>query len=66
MREKILMLIIQAILSVLTPDLIKKFADMVLDFVENQIAASETDVDDKIVLPLLNLLREALNIPDDD
>ena len=53
-------------LGFLTVDKIREFADLVLDKVEDWVADSETDLDDKTILPLIDKVRVALNIPDND
>ena len=45
---------------------IKKFADAGLDAIENAVENSETTIDDKVVLPLINTIRAAFDIPDND
>lgn len=42
------------------------FLDAGLDWIENKVEASETKVDDMIVLPMCKLVREVLKVPDDD
>ena len=63
---KMLPILIQALLAVLTPELLKKFADQVLDFAETYVLGTASTVDDALVLPLCNLIRTAFNIPDND
>ena len=48
----------------LTPELLRKVADMTLDFCENFVKATKSKIDDKLVLPACNLLRETFNIED--
>ena len=64
--QKLLIQAIVMLLGLLTPALLRKVADMLLDFVENYVLGSESIVDDKLVLPVTELIREAFNIPDDD
>ena len=66
MKTKLISMLIQLVVSVLTPDLLKQFADMTLDFVENFVIGSKSQVDDKLVLPICNQIRTAFNIPDND
>ncbi len=58
--------LVKLIVGTLTPELLKKFGDMVLDFVENYVEGTASEVDDRIVLPVAKALRDVLNIPDDD
>jgi hypothetical protein len=64
--QKLLIQAIVMMLSLLTPELLKKAADMVLDFAEDKILGSASEIDDKLVLPVIELIRETFNIPDDD
>lgn len=48
------------------PDLLRKFADYVLDWVEEYVLGSASKVDDRIVLPICHMIRETFDIPDDD
>lgn len=66
MLEKILTGLIPIVLSLLTQDQLKKFADMAMDFVEDAVQDSTNKVDDIVVLPILQRLRDTFNIPDDD
>ena len=66
MKAMLLKYLVDMVLALLTPDLLKKFIDMVLDFVENTVAKSDTKVDDEILIPLCNLLRATFNVPDND
>jgi hypothetical protein len=58
--------LIKVFLSLLTPDLLKQFVDKLLDFVEDAVLGSASELDDKLVLPLCQMIRDALNIPDED
>jgi hypothetical protein len=66
MLEKILTALIPFILSLLTADQLKKFADMAIDFVEDAVQDSANTIDDTVVLPILKRLRDTFNIPDND
>lgn len=66
MKEQLLLMLLQAFLKMLNPELIKKFFDAVLDYAEDYVLGTASDVDDKIVLPICNAIREALSIPDND
>ncbi|VAX24845.1 hypothetical protein MNBD_NITROSPINAE03-2035 [hydrothermal vent metagenome] len=62
---KLLPFIVAQLIKALTPDLMKRFADKILDAVEDAIQKSENKFDDAI-LPLLTLIRSAFNVPDND
>ena len=66
MKAKLLAMLVGAVMEVLTPDLLKKFIDMVLDFVEDKVEGSKSTVDDAIVLPLCSMIRTAFDVPDND
>lgn len=66
MRAQLLQLLITTLLTFLTEDLMKKFADTLLDFIEDFVAGTASSIDDKLILPLCARLREAFNVPDND
>ena len=66
MKEKIAALIAGLIVERLTGDMIKRWADMSLDMIEDAIAKSETKLDDKLALPVINAIREGFGIEDND
>jgi hypothetical protein len=66
MQAKLLMLLIQILMSVLTPKLIRRFADIVLDFAEDFVIGTKSTVDDRLVLPICEQIRIAFDIPDED
>ena len=66
MKTQMVAMLIQVLTTALTPDLLKKFADTALDFVEDHVVGSRSPVDDAIVLPLCNTIRAAFAIPDND
>lgn len=66
MKARLIAKLIEVILMALTPELLRRFADFVLDFVEDKVLGSASTVDDRLVLPLCIMIREAFNIPDDD
>jgi hypothetical protein len=66
MKAKILSTLIGLVLRTLTPELLKEFADKVLDWVEDAVERSENKLDDATVLPLCNMIRSAFDIPDND
>lgn len=44
----------------------RRVADYVLDQIEDYVEDSEREWDDRIVLPIIQRLREAMDWPDDD
>jgi len=66
MKERLITSLVQALLAMLSPDLLVKFADMVLDFAEEYVDKTDNTLDNAIVEPLCATIRSAFNIPDDD
>lgn len=66
MKNQLFATLIQALLSMLSPDLLRQFADMVLDFAEDYVLGSKSKIDDAIVLPICQTIRATFNIPDND
>lgn len=58
--------LISALMTMLSPALLKDLMDKVLDFIEEKVEDSDTEIDDKVVIPLVNMIRESFNIPDGD
>ena len=65
-KAQLMAALVGMIMKMLSPDLLKQFIDMVLDFVEDKVKGTQSTVDDAIVLPICNMIREAFNVPDDD
>jgi hypothetical protein len=63
---KVLTYLVPALLKFLKPDVLKKAVDAMLDAVEDSVEASANKVDDMLVLPLVKVIRETFNIPDND
>ncbi len=61
-EKKLLEVLFNAILKMVTPENIKAFAIFMIDFAETKAKESETDFDDK----LCELARLALGIPKND
>jgi len=66
MKQTLIELLLKAVLTFLSEDQLKEFADTLLDFVENAVEKSGTTLDDAIVLPICKKVREAFGIPDND
>jgi len=70
MKAQILTALVEVFLRILqsqkAEDTLKAFADMVLDFIENKVVVSETQIDDKLALPLCALVRRTFDIKDND
>ena len=66
MKQYLLEMLLKMVMMVLKPEAITALIDKILDFVEDAVAKSETTMDDVIVLPMCKIIREALNVPDND
>ena len=66
MKTFLLTQAIKLFLSLLTPKMLVKFADYVLDFIENFVIGTKSEIDDKTILPLVKMIRTTFDIPDDD
>lgn len=66
MQARLLSMMVSMLLRTLTPNLLKKFIDMALDFVENYVLGTASTVDDTVVLPICSMIRTALDVPDND
>ena len=71
-KEQIVKLLLPVIINMMIdmllkmgPEKAKEFADKILDLGENLIQKSETQVDDAF-LPVLQAIRTAFDIPDND
>jgi len=54
------------IAELLTEENIDAYGDKLFDFIEDAVKASETTIDDVMVLPVVKQFREVLGIPDND
>lgn len=66
MKEKMLLMLVGMMLDKLDPEDVKKWADMGLDMIEDKVAGTETEIDNKVVLPLVNVVRDTFGIEDGD
>jgi hypothetical protein len=65
-KAQLMAALVGMIMKMLSPDLLKQFIDMALDFVEDKVLGTASTIDDAIVLPICNMIREAFNVPDND
>lgn len=54
-----------ALMGLFDSDKLKEFSDFILDFLTTAIKNSETQLDDKFVLPIIRAFRVAFDIRDD-
>ena len=56
--------VVENSLKAIGPEKIEKVLDKALDWCETAIKSSKTSLDDAILMPLVDLIREALEIED--
>jgi len=66
MKKILFQLAMQTIITVMTPDLLKLFADKMLDWLEDHVIGTKSQVDDNLVLPAIAQIRAAFGIEDSD
>jgi len=66
MRNKIIGLMLGALIRALPQDVMKRGVDALLDVIEDAVGKSETTFDDHVVLPVIKLIRQSFDIPDND
>jgi len=64
MQAYLLKMLLEMVLKRLTEEQLKAWADMALDYLEDAVKESDTQVDDILVLPLIDLIRDAFGIED--
>jgi len=68
-KPKVLELVLRIIVYLIAQvsmNKLDRFADLLLDFIENTVQKSDTKIDDRILLPLCELIRETFKIADND
>lgn len=64
---KVLLQTVVAVLSqLMTKENLKLIADSMLDAAENIVVQSTNTIDDQLVLPAIQKIRDAFDIPDND
>ena len=66
MKAKIIASLVSMIMGMMSPELLKTFADKILDFIEDYVIGSKSEIDDRIVLPICDMIRKTFDIPDND
>lgn len=66
MAKEIAVNLITVVLKMLSPEVLMKVADRLLDAIEDAVKDSENKIDDMLVLPLCGKVREAFQIEDND
>ena len=58
--------IVVLLLNLVPKEKFKEVVDTLLDKIETLVEDSETEIDDAIILPLVDKIRELLDVPDND
>jgi hypothetical protein len=66
MKAQLITMLIGMVMKLLTPELLRSFLDMVLDFVEAKVEGTKSTVDDRMILPICDMIRSAYHVPDND
>jgi hypothetical protein len=66
MKITVLIMLLEQLVKLLTPDMLKAMLDAGFDAIENYVAKSENKIDDSTLIPLINTMRAAFSIPDND
>lgn len=65
LKTTIISKLLGALLGLLGPDTLRRFADMAITTLEQKVTESPNTIDDTVVLPLIHALRTAFNLPED-
>ena len=63
---RVLTYLLPGLLKLLKPELLRKAVDALLDVIERAVMDSESETDNKLVLPLCEIIRNTFNVPDND
>lgn len=66
MKTQMLLMLLEYLIKRLDGDQLKEWADVGLDLLEDKIEASDPVWDDKLILPVIQELRDGFGIADDD
>lgn len=66
MKTQLTAALVQLLILCFTPDVLRKFVDMVLDFVEDHVVGSASPIDDALILPICRQIRVAFAVEDND
>ena len=62
MKQRIIIQLLTVILKSLSPDIMRRVADAMLDIVESKVVSTPNKIDDVLILPLCRKIREAFEI----
>ena len=66
MKQWLISSLLGMLSDLVTIDMLKKYGDKLFDFIEDAVKDSDTKWDDATVLPIINMLRKVLDVPDND
>lgn len=66
MKAQLISVLVGLVIKLFTPELLRAFLDMFLDWIEQYVKGSASTVDDKLVLPICDMIRLAYGVPDND
>ena len=66
MKNEIIVKLLAMLLKLLEPEMLRGAVDKVLDYVEEKVKESGSKYDDVLVLPLIEMIRNTFDIPDND
>jgi len=66
MQTILIQQLVNVLIMSLSPEVLKKGLDYLLDLAEQSVARSENRLDDAVVLGLCQQIRRAFDVPDDD
>ena len=61
MKEKIIATLINILLDLLSPEIISKAVNSAVDKIEELVEDSETEYDDRVVIPVLQMIRDIID-----
>jgi hypothetical protein len=60
-KERLIEYFIKGLLQVLSPERLQKIINKSLDYVDEVVTESKMEFDDKIVLPIVKVIRDLVN-----
>lgn len=57
---------VTTVINLLPDEIVKEFLDAGFDKIENVVKDSSNRIDDVVILPIINKLRSAFDVPDND
>jgi len=66
MKNTILVMLLEQLIKMISPEMVSTMLDAGLDAIEEYIAKSESKIDDATIIPLISMIRTSFNIPDND